>query len=140
MNRKLEQLNLWYPTNFQELLNFTDSSNLECFKNIDKDAINYETTAIHISAHMFFENAEVKQKWQSILNDFAFKSGANKKAFKIKTTLNKKREEDELLPSDADISMGFVEKFVEVMRLRKKISKISAEIKADNWSSALSLI
>jgi len=33
----------------------------------------------------------VKQKWQSILNDFVFKSGANKKAFKIATTLNKKR-------------------------------------------------
>ena len=81
---------------------------------------------------MFFENAEVKQKWQSILNDFAFKSGANKKAFKITTALNKKREGEELLHSDADISMGFVKKFVEVMRLRKKISKISAEIKADN--------
>ena len=65
---------------------------------------------------MFFENAEVKQKWQSILNDFAFLSGANKKAFKITITLNKRREGEELLPSDVDISMGFVEKFVEVMR------------------------
>ena len=48
---------------------------------------------IHISTHMFFENAEVKQKWQSILNDFAFKSGANKKAFQITSTLNKKENE-----------------------------------------------
>ena len=49
-----EQLNLWYLSDFQELLNFTDSSDLECFKNMDKEAIKYETTAIHISAHMFF--------------------------------------------------------------------------------------
>ena len=89
---------------------------------------------------MFLKNAEVKQKWQSILNDYAFKSGANKKAFKITTTLNKRREGDELLPSDADISMGCVEKFVEVMRLQKKLSKISAEIKANNWSTAWSLL
>ena len=45
-----------------------------------------------------------------------------------------------MLPSDADISMGFVEKFVEVMRLRKKLSKISTEIKANNWFTAWSLL
>ena len=113
---------------FQDLLNFTDSSNLECFKNLDKEAINYETSVLHISAHMFFENMEVKQRWQSVLNDFAFKSGANKRTFKMMTTLNKKREV-EVSSSDANISMGFVEKFVEVVRLRMKISRISGEIK-----------
>ena len=55
LNRKPEQLNLWCPSDFQELLNFTDSSNLECFKNMDKEAINYETNGIHISAHMFLK-------------------------------------------------------------------------------------
>ena len=38
--------------------------------------------------------------------------------------------------SDALVSMGFVEKFCEVMRLRKTLSKISAEIKAHNWSTS----
>ena len=108
MNRKQQQLNLWYPANFQELLNFSDSSSLECFKCLDKKAINYETSQIHISAHMFFENTDVKQKWQSVLNYFAFKSGANIKAFKITTTLNKRREEEDPLPSDVEISMGLL--------------------------------
>ena len=139
LNRTPEQLKLWCPSDFQELLDFTDSSNLDCFKNMDKEAINYETSVLHISAHMFFENTEVKQRWQSILNDFAFKSGANKRAFKIATTLNKKREV-EVLSSDSNISMGFVEKFIEVVRLRMKISRISGEIKANDWSTAWSLI
>ena len=93
LNRTPQPLKLWCPSEFQELLDFTDSSNLECFMNMDKQAINYETSVLHISAHMFFENAEVKQRWQSILNEFAFESGANKKAFKLQTTMNKKREE-----------------------------------------------
>ena len=106
---------------------------------MDKEAINYETSVLHISAHMFFENTEVKQRWQSVLNDFAFKSGANKRTFKMMTTLNKKREV-EVSSSDANISMGFVEKFVEVVRLRMKISKISGEIKTKDWSTAWSFI
>ena len=38
------------------------------------------------------------------------------------------------------ISLCFVEKFVEVVRLRMKISKISGEIKSKDWSNAWSLI
>ena len=91
-NRKPEILKLKAPVNFQDLVNFSDSSNLECFSCMDKEAINYETSALPISTHLFFEKTEVKQKWQGILNDFAFKSGANKKAMKINTTLNKRRE------------------------------------------------
>ena len=52
--------------------------------------------------------------------DFAFKSGANKKALKINTTLNKRRE-NEPLSYAAEFSMGFVEKFVEIMRFRKNL-------------------
>ena len=50
---------------------------------MDKEAINYETSVLHVSAHMFFERTEVKQKFESITNEFAFKSGANKKAMKV---------------------------------------------------------
>ena len=63
LNRKPEMLKLKAPVNFQELVDFFDSSNLECFKCMDKEAINYETSALHISAHMFFKKTEVKQKW-----------------------------------------------------------------------------
>ena len=48
--------------------------------------------------------------------------GANKKALKINTTLNKRREE-EVKSYDDTCSLGFVEKFVEVMRLRGKTCK-----------------
>ena len=70
LNRKLEMLNLKAPVNFQDLVNFSDPSNLECFKCMDKEAINYETSALHISANMCFEKTEVKQKWQSNKNQY----------------------------------------------------------------------
>ena len=139
LNRKPEMLKLKAPANFQELVNFSDSSNLECFKCLEKEAINYESSALHISAHMFFEKTEVKQKWQGILNEFAFKSGANKKAIKINTTLNKRREE-ELKHYNDSFALGFVEKFVEVMRLRKKLAKVHSEIQAKNWSNSWSFM
>ena len=40
------------------------------------------------------KKTEVKQRGQNVFNEFAFKSGANKKAWKINTTLNKRREEE----------------------------------------------
>ena len=76
------------PISFEELVNFSDSSNLECFKCMDKEAINYETKALHISAHMLFERTDVKHKWQGILQEFSFKTGHNKK---VATTINNKR-------------------------------------------------
>ena len=94
---------------------------------------------MHISAHMFFEKTEVKQKWQGILNEFAFKSGANKKAIKINTTLNKRREE-ELKHYNDSFALGFVEKFVEVMRLRKKLAKVHSEIQANLIGQTLGLL
>ena len=67
---------------------------------------------------MFFEWAEVKQKWQGILQDFAFKTGHNKKAPKIAPVINKKREVLTTL-GDENSALGFVENFVEVMRPRE---------------------
>ena len=48
------------PVNFKELVNFSDCTKLECFKCLDKEAINYKTSALHISAHMFLEKTEVQ--------------------------------------------------------------------------------
>ena len=56
LNRKPELLKLKSPADFQELVNFSDSSNLECFKCLDKEAINYETSVLHFSAHIFLKN------------------------------------------------------------------------------------
>ena len=55
LNRKPEDLGFILPTNFQELEDFDGGSNLEVFRCLIKEAINYETSAIHLSAHMFFE-------------------------------------------------------------------------------------
>ena len=86
-----ENINLVKDKTFRNLLNDFEVMFTEIIS-LDKEAINYETSVLHLSAHMFFEKTEVKQKWQSIINDFAFKSGTNKKAMKINTTLNKRRE------------------------------------------------
>ena len=48
-------------------------------------------------------------------------------------TINKRREED-MKYGDERISMGFVEKFVEVLRLRNKFANFSAEISEKKWS------
>ena len=64
LNCKPEDLGFILPKSFEELENFVDGSNLEVFRCLDKEAINYETNALHLSAHMFFEKTEVKQKWQ----------------------------------------------------------------------------
>ena len=54
LNRKPEDLGLILPRSFQELEEFTGASNLQVFKCFDMEAINYETNAAHLSAHMFF--------------------------------------------------------------------------------------
>ena len=105
LNRKPEMLNLKAPVSLQELVNFSGSRDLECEKSMEKEAINYETSVLHISAHMFFERTEVKQKLQSVIKEFAFKSGANKKAMKVNTTLNKRREVEGKLYDDS-FSLG----------------------------------
>ena len=76
LNRKPEDLGLISPTSFEELENFEGTSNLEVFRCLDKEAINYKTGALHISAHLFFES---ETRLQFDFQNFAFKSGANKK-------------------------------------------------------------
>ena len=134
LNRKPEDLGLILPRSFQELEEFTGASNLQVFKCLDMEAINYETNAVHLSAHMFFERTEVKQKLNMILQDFAFKSGTNKKVLKLCTTLNKKAKEDTTAIASSSVELGFVDKFVEVFRLRTRLNKISADVTEKKWS------
>ena len=73
LNRKPEDFGVILPSSFQEIENFEDASSLAVFKCLDKEAINYETMALHISAHMFFERTEVKQVFNLVLQDFRSK-------------------------------------------------------------------
>ena len=52
LNRKPEDLGFILPKSFEELENFVDGSNLEVFRCLDREAINYETNALHLSAHV----------------------------------------------------------------------------------------
>ena len=68
--RKLENMKLISPVSFKDLVNFSDSSSLECFKCLDREAINEDTSALHINGCIFFEKTEIKQKWEGILHNF----------------------------------------------------------------------
>ena len=67
-----------------------------------------------------------------ILQDCAFKSGANKKNLKLCTTLNKQIQKETIL-DNSSFEMGFVDKFVEAFRLGDKLNKISADITEKKW-------
>ena len=57
---------------------------------------------------MFFERHGVKQKLNTALQEFAFKSGTNKKVLKLCTVINRKKEEGFKL-GDSPADMGFVQ-------------------------------
>ena len=58
---------------------------------------------------------------------------------KLCTTLNKRKDEDIKL-CDSSFQMGFVDKFVEIFRLRNKLNKISAEVSEKRWSQHWSVM
>ena len=136
-----EDLGLILPKSFQELEEFTGASNFQVFKSLDMEAINYETNAVHLSAHMFFERTEVKQKLNMILQEFVFKSGTNKKVLKLCTTLNKKTTTEETTAiATSSVELGLVDKFVEVFRPRTRLNKISADVAEKKWSKQWSFM
>ena len=59
LNRKPEDIGLIFPASFQELEKYEGANNLVVFRCLEKEAINYETNALHVSEHMFFERNEV---------------------------------------------------------------------------------
>ena len=61
INRRLVDLNINLPKSFEELEQFKDGHLLECFQCPSKDAIDYDTKALHFSAHMFFEKPELPE-------------------------------------------------------------------------------
>ena len=90
-NRRLEDLKIKLPTNFEELEQYKDGHLLECFLNLDKDAINYETKALHFSAHMFFEKPGVKKAIFHLVKQFALKNASeSRKTQRLHTILSKK--------------------------------------------------
>jgi hypothetical protein len=65
-NAKLNWINRTlgdFPQSFEELEQQKDGHLLECFKCLSKDAIDYETRALHFSAHMFLKNRKSKSNY-----------------------------------------------------------------------------
>ena len=72
--RRLGDLPINLPRSFEELEQFKEGHLLECFRNLSKEAIDYETKALHFSAHMFYEKPEIKKQLYAMVNRFAFKN------------------------------------------------------------------
>ena len=105
---------------------------------MDKEAINYETKVLHFSAHMFFEKPEVKKALYNAVKKFAFKNQSDsKKTQRLHTVLSKK-ENDRLIIDEetSETGLGFVDKFVSIFNIRKKLEKARSEIKAKNWCNS----
>ena len=62
LNRKPEDLGFILPTNFQELEDFDGGSNLEVFRCLNKEAINYKTCAISSQRSHVFRKTRCKAK------------------------------------------------------------------------------
>ena len=66
---------------------------------LDKEAIDYETKALHFSAHIFFEKPEIKKELHSLVRNFAYKNFmGSKKTSKLRTVLCKKFNDKLILP------------------------------------------
>ena len=93
VNKKLDDLKITLPTNFKELEQFKEDHLRNCFLKMDKKAINYETQALHFSAHMFFKKPELKQVLHNLVKHFAFKNQSeSKKTSRLHTVLSQKRK------------------------------------------------
>ena len=55
INRNEQLIKIKMPINFDELEKYNEGHNLECFHNLDVDAINAEIKALHHSALLFLK-------------------------------------------------------------------------------------
>ena len=105
INRKVGDLKISLPTTFGELEQYKDGHLLECFLSLEKEAIDYETKALHFSAHMFFEKAEVKKALLSLVKQFAFKNQSeSKKTARLHTVLSRKPNDSLIIDEETSES------------------------------------
>ena len=97
VNRKLDDLKIKMPINFEELEQYMDGHLLDCSLNMDEEAINYETKALHFSAHMFFEKPEVKKALYNLVRLFAIKNQYKNKRLNDFTQFFQRRKITDLL-------------------------------------------
>ena len=92
---------------------------------MEKEAINYETKALHFSAHMFFEKPEVKKALYALVKQFAYKNQSeSKRTARLHTVLSRKDNDCLIIEEEtSEAGLGFVDKFVSLFSLRKSWKK-----------------
>ena len=86
---------------------------------------------------MLFEKPEVKKALHTLVKQFAFKNQLeSKKKVRLHAVLSKK-EYDMLIIEDetSEAGLGFVDKFVSIFSLRKKLAKVRSEIATKNGTA-----
>ena len=63
INRNETVIKMKMPNNFDELEKYNEGHTLECFHNLDIEVINAEIKALHHSALLFFEKAEIRKRF-----------------------------------------------------------------------------
>ena len=97
---------------------------------LEKEPIDYETKALHFSAHMFFEKPEVKKALCSLVKQFAFKNQSeSKKTARLHTVLSRKPNDSLIIEEETSESgLGFVDKFASLFIFEKKVDKFKQRI------------
>ena len=72
INRNEQIIKMKMPTTFDELEKYNEGHTLECVHNLDVDVIDAEIKALHHSALLFFEKAEIKEVLLGLVANFAF--------------------------------------------------------------------
>ena len=72
INRFVKDIKFKMPKTFAELEMWDIGHMYECFHKLESEVINAETRALHYSAHIFHEKADVENKLLSNIQDFAF--------------------------------------------------------------------
>ena len=88
------------PTTFDELEKYDEGHTLECFHNLNVEIINAEIKALHHSALLFFEKAEIKEVLLGLVANFAIQK--NTTALKMGRLSNNSNQKNALykLPSE----------------------------------------
>ena len=111
INRSEKDIKFRKPKTYAELETFENGHTYECFHNLDIEVINAEIKALHFSAHLFYEKAEVKNKMLSIIQEFAVaKSYEFLKIGKLSSLSTQKPSNYKLTVEDVpEAEHGFIE-------------------------------
>ena len=109
----------------------------ECFHNLEIEVINAEINALHYSAHLFYEKAEVKHKMLQVINNFAIAKNYNLlRCGKLTNSVTQKQSSYQLATeTDCEIEHGLVENFIQLFSLRDKFRKMRDDINENGFSN-----